>query len=52
MKKGNEKRAYELFGFSFLEFEIGVNPFSIKFCIWQPNSFFFTRKAAKLENPG
>ena len=33
---------YELFAFSFLGFEIGVNRFSIKYCI---------RKATKLENP-
>ena len=40
MKKGNQKRAYELFAFSLLGFEIGANRFSIKFCIRQPNSFF------------
>ena len=33
MKKGDYKRAYELFGFSFLGFEIGANRFSIKFYI-------------------
>ena len=33
MKKGDKKRAYKLFGFSSLGFGIGVNRFSIKFCI-------------------
>ena len=33
MKKDNQKKIYKLFGFSFLEFEIGANQFSIKFCI-------------------
>ena len=42
MKKVNKKRIYELFAFSFLGFEIGVNRFSIKFCIGE---------AAKLKNP-
>ena len=57
MKKGNKKRAYKLFAFSFFEFEIGANRFSIKFCINQSNSFVFKnvrvvpRKAAKFENP-
>ena len=41
-KKGNNKRAYELFAFSFLGFEICANRFSIK---------FFISSAAKLENP-
>ena len=30
MKKGDKKRAYELFGFSFLVFEIDANRFSIQ----------------------
>ena len=58
MKKDNQKRAHEVFGFSFLGFEIGANRFSIKLCIRKSNLFFFKsvgvvpRKAAKLENPG
>ena len=33
MKKDDWKRAYDLFRFSFLGFEIGANRFSIKFRI-------------------
>ena len=55
MEKGNYKRAFELFWFSFLRFWIGANKFGIKFCIKISNSSFFKnvgaapRKAAKLE---
>ena len=41
MKKENYKRAYELFGFPFLGFEIGANRFSIKFCIRRLGLIFF-----------
>ena len=40
MKKNNQKRAYELFGFSFLGLKTGANCSSIKFCIKQPIHFF------------
>ena len=57
MKKDNWKRAYKLFGFSFLEFEIRVNQFSINSTSGNFTHFLQkcrrgTGKTAKLENPG
>ena len=54
----NQKRqkTYELFAFSFLEFDIGVNRFSIKFCnkLENPVKIFLNILCidAKLENVG
>ena len=48
MKKGDQKKAYKLFGFLFLGFEIGANRFSINFS--EMSFVIYSRKTGKYLN--